>query len=278
MLNWSAVSGSHSGFNVYRRIKGDSDYHKLNSMLLYNRSFVDTTVISDTVYFYTVASYLVSAPSLEGAYSEEASAETRKVPMELSQNEYTTPANGEIVIPVGISDLKGNSISSVSLKISVNPNVLECVEASIAGAAEGWTDFTYYCNANGEIWINMSGAVPLSGNGTLVEVKYRVTGSIGDTSSIRIIDCILNNGLPQVKTAKALVTVGTPSHLPSQPGSVQVELRNYPNPFSRSTTIEYTHPDLQAGTRVILDVYNLNMVKVTSHMKHMHMAGTYRER
>jgi hypothetical protein len=165
----------------------------------------------------------------------------------------------------------------VSLKISVNPDVLECVDASIAGAAEGWTEFTYDCKTNGEIWINMSGAVPLSGDGNLVGIKFRITGSIGDTSSIRIFDCVLNNGLPQVKAAMASVTVGTPSHLPVQTQSVQVELRNYPNPFSHGTIIEYSHPDLQAGTRVILDVYNLNMVRVASLTSHVQMAGKYYE-
>jgi len=278
MLNWSAVAGSNSGFNVYRRIKGDADFHKLNSMLLYDRFFVDTTVIGDTVYYYAVTSYLVSAPCLEGAFSDEAKAETREVLMEISLTENKAYAKEEFILPVKIADLKGNSINSASLKIAVNSDVLECKEASITGTmAEEWTDFTYDCKANGEIWIEMSGTTPLSDAGTLVEIKYDVTGNVGDNSTIRILECVLNDGIPQVTTSSGLLTVEIPSNLPSRSESGQVKLRNYPNPFSHTTTIEYTNPDLFVGTRVTLDVFNLNMVKVTSLVNHVQTAGTYHE-
>jgi hypothetical protein len=205
--------------------------------------------------------------------------ETREVMLEMPLDDDIFYTGEEFILPIVLNDLKGNSISSVHCKIAVDPDVLECMAASNIGTiAEGWTNFVYDCKANGEIWIDMSGVAPLSDTGTLIEIKYKIIADASGTSTIRIIDCTVNDGIPQVMTSSGLVNVEATSDHPSLSHSGQVILRNYPNPFSYFTTIEYISPDLLPGTRVILEVFNLNMVRVAGLVNHVDQAGKYNER
>jgi hypothetical protein len=70
-LSWNASSSPHvSGYNVYRKTSGNTNYTKINSKLDPNTSYTDTTVVGGTTYYY--ATTAVNSSGKESAYSNRA--------------------------------------------------------------------------------------------------------------------------------------------------------------------------------------------------------------
>lgn len=70
-LSWNASSSPDvSGYNVYRKTSGNTNYTKINSKLDPNTSYTDTTVVGNTTYYY--ATTAVNSSGKESAYSNRA--------------------------------------------------------------------------------------------------------------------------------------------------------------------------------------------------------------
>lgn len=73
-VSWTAVEGA-TGYNVYRSLKGESNYVKINQELITTNSFTDPGLLEGTKYYYKVAAVNQSG---ESAMSKETNATTKK--------------------------------------------------------------------------------------------------------------------------------------------------------------------------------------------------------
>ncbi len=72
-LTWTAsISPNVSGYNIYRGTASGGPYAKVNSALITGTSYMDTTVVPGTTYFYVATA--IDSGSNESAYSNEARA------------------------------------------------------------------------------------------------------------------------------------------------------------------------------------------------------------
>lgn len=71
-LNWSASSSAVAGYNVYRGAVSGGPYSLVNSSLDTNTSYVDSTVVSGSKYFYVTTA--VDSLGVESNFSNEISA------------------------------------------------------------------------------------------------------------------------------------------------------------------------------------------------------------
>jgi len=68
-LGWNVSPGSINGYNIYRSTTSHSGYHKVNSALVSQTSFVDRYLSPDVFYYYVVTA--VDAQGRESNYSTE---------------------------------------------------------------------------------------------------------------------------------------------------------------------------------------------------------------
>jgi hypothetical protein len=71
-LNWVASTSTVAGYNIYRSDVSGGAYSKLNSQLITNTQYPDSTVLSGQSYFYVVTS--ADSSGAESVFSNEASA------------------------------------------------------------------------------------------------------------------------------------------------------------------------------------------------------------
>ncbi len=78
-LSWTAsVTNGVAGYNVYRSTTSGSGYTKVNAALVSGTSYNDTSVASNTTYYYVVTA--VTSANVDSAYSNQASATTPPLP------------------------------------------------------------------------------------------------------------------------------------------------------------------------------------------------------
>jgi hypothetical protein len=71
-LSWMASTSTVSGYNVYRSTTSGTGFTKLNSALLTNVNYTDTTVQDGATYYYVTTS--VDSSGNESGYSNQATA------------------------------------------------------------------------------------------------------------------------------------------------------------------------------------------------------------
>jgi hypothetical protein len=71
-LSWTGSTSTVSGYNVYRSTTSGSSYTKINSALVTNVNYTDSTVQDGTTYYYVTTS--VDSSGNESAYSNQATA------------------------------------------------------------------------------------------------------------------------------------------------------------------------------------------------------------
>lgn len=72
-LTWTAsTSPNVSGYNIYRGTASGGPYSKVNSALITGTSYLDTTVVPGTTYYYVATA--IDGGSNESAYSNQAQA------------------------------------------------------------------------------------------------------------------------------------------------------------------------------------------------------------
>jgi hypothetical protein len=71
-LSWNASTSTVSGYNVYRSTVSGSSYTKINSSLVADLTYTDSTVVSGTTYYYVTTA--VDSSGAESAHSNEVSA------------------------------------------------------------------------------------------------------------------------------------------------------------------------------------------------------------
>ena len=62
MILWGEVPNA-DGYNIYRSTKSDGNFTRINSALITNTTYTDTTVSNETVYYYYVTAVLKDTES-----------------------------------------------------------------------------------------------------------------------------------------------------------------------------------------------------------------------
>ena len=111
----------------------------------------------------------------------------------------------DVAIPVKLN--KANGVTAVEATLTHNTNVLHVVQVNTSDATSGFTLLTDLGTA-GSVGFTLSGTTPLNGqNIDLVEIVYKVNGSVGDTTSLKIASATLNNGIIPVMAKNGSFTV-----------------------------------------------------------------------
>ena len=179
--------------------------------------------------------------------------------------EYWAGPGETCVVPVVLNELLDHDIYSADLKLSFDPAVLQAGSASTSGCiAQGWGDPTYDVKQNGQVWLSMAGASPLTESGTLVNVSFDVVGATGDSSSIHFIELTLNEGTPPVSLKDGIFHVGEwPTEVQADNGHKPNDFelhQNYPNPFNPETTIRFAIPKSSRVTLKLFDMLGKEVV------------------
>jgi hypothetical protein len=104
--------------------------------------------------------------------------------------------NAYINVPVNTTSLTGLNITSGSFKLSVDTNLIKPVSVVQTGTIlASYTTPTININTAGAITIGFAGDTPLSGSGTLLYVRYRVSAKNSGNTTIQISDILFNQDI-----------------------------------------------------------------------------------
>jgi len=149
-----------------------------------------------------------------------------------------------LVLPVNVGD--ATDILSVGITLSYDPKVLKVVDVSTTDLTSDY--YVAHKVADGQIKIGLAGSRPLSGSGSLVDVRFQVLGTSGRNAScpITITELQLNEGKIPVVAQSASFAAPLPSSFALS--------QSYPNPSNPETNIGYRLP---VECKLRLEIYNL---------------------
>ena len=171
-------------------------------------------------------------------------------------------SSGEIIsIPVRIKDFSG--ISGFQYTLTWNPEVLEFVGTDNASLQ---MDFGTSQTTNGKLAVLWSTELPdgvtLNDGSVIFEVRFRVTGSNGNTTLLAangsmIATEAVNNNLEilDFTAVDGLISVAEPSGIEDVNALSYALLQNVPNPFGTATAISFNLPVSEQATLSIFDMH-----------------------
>ncbi|MBK6751907.1 MAG: carboxypeptidase regulatory-like domain-containing protein [Acidobacteria bacterium] len=115
----------------------------------------------------------------------------------------------EVIVPFRIDNLGGKSVGSYQFDIEFDPTVIEPVTtaADVMGTqSEGLTVISNSPEA-GLLKVAAYGALPASGDGVYVNLKFRTLGAVGSTTQVTIKEFMFNNGSDEVFAKGGRVSV-----------------------------------------------------------------------
>ena len=160
-------------------------------------------------------------------------------PVQVWISDCAADSGATFSVPIQIDTVTGRGIIGVDITLTFRAEVL-VAESIWTGnvVPSGW--LIYYNATNpGELIIAMAGAEPLSGAGTLCTLKFMVSGSPGDTTTIHFLRCQLNEGSVPCTTDDGLFTVVSVEVKENGLGKLPFQVKINPNPFQNYTDISY---------------------------------------
>ena len=116
------------------------------------------------------------------------------------------PTNTQFVVPVTTDSTTGRGIISFDFKVAYNPAVVTPILVDKTGTlSSGFTITTN--NSGGVLIVSGFGTTPLTGSGTLINLKFISIGGIGTTSGLNFNSFQYNNGVPCINTTNGSVTI-----------------------------------------------------------------------
>ncbi|MDZ7342460.1 MAG: cohesin domain-containing protein [candidate division KSB1 bacterium] len=115
--------------------------------------------------------------------------------------------NAETLIPIRVDDVTGLNITSCTLELQFNKFVLDAIGIITQGTlASPWSQANFTDGA-GYLKIQLSGEPALGGSGTLIWIKFKVVGSVGQSSDITFKSMVFNQGIPLAQTTNGRFTI-----------------------------------------------------------------------
>ncbi|MET0753818.1 MAG: carboxypeptidase regulatory-like domain-containing protein, partial [Pyrinomonadaceae bacterium] len=118
----------------------------------------------------------------------------------------TALSSTQFLAPINVDDTTGRGILSYDFTLTYNPAVVTPVQVETAGTLSGgWTITTN--GSSGTLVVSGFNIAPLSGSGTLLNVRFVASGGIGTSSNLNLPGFAFNEGIPCVNVSNGLVTI-----------------------------------------------------------------------
>ena len=117
-----------------------------------------------------------------------------------------------VTIPLSISRLRGIGVASYQFDIEYDPAVIEPgqLAAGISGTLSEGLSVVSNSPQPGLLKVVVYGALPVSGDGTYLDLRFNVVGAVGAASPLNISGFRLNDGKEPVFTSSGQLTVTRP--------------------------------------------------------------------
>lgn len=158
--------------------------------------------------------------------------------IDVSVPEITSKPNTKINIPVYVSDLSNYGIRSYTFQLEYDQKILELHSLVINGTLSG--GWFWRANADefdGGLEVSANGWRPLSGNGTLIILRFDVIADKG-TTDLLLKNFVFNNGKPKTSLQNGKFTVYKELNINFSKsgngnGSISVDGKEYNLPFEK---------------------------------------------
>jgi hypothetical protein len=160
----------------------------------------------------TIGQPFGSAVSADGIYSETGgfwNADPVIVSVAVSLPAVNAAPGSAILVPITIGDVTGLGIIEYHFHVNYDPAVVQAASPvhSHAGTLSSNMIFETSTGSGGLITIDAFQPSPLSGSGTLLNLRFNVVGTAGQSSSLVFPNFTFNEGNPLAATTNGGVTV-----------------------------------------------------------------------
>jgi hypothetical protein len=171
-------------------------------------------------------------------------------------------AGSEVCMPLTVGETTGLNITAFQFTIDFFSGIVSLVPPFVdtTGAIfSGWFVTETHNDTTGMITVEGSGTEPLSGQGRLVCLRFRVASGLGeyDGSPLHFDNFVFNEGPASIFFRHGHILVrptGAGDQFSTADPASFALFQNYPNPFNPSTTISFS---LTTASRVKLDVFDI---------------------
>lgn len=131
----------------------------------------------------------------------------------------TTLRNASLVIPITVGDMTSREAYSYDFTYTYNPSALTFTGVNAAGTLSSGFTITTDNSTPGTLVVSGFGATPLAGAGTLLNVNFTASGTIGSSSPLTLSPFAFNEGSPCATVSNGDITIisgtvdGTVSYL-----------------------------------------------------------------
>jgi hypothetical protein len=120
-----------------------------------------------------------------------------------------TQPGSTIEVPLSISNLNGAGVDAYQFDIEYDPAVVEPaqVAADLTGTISSSLAVAFNVPTPGLLKVVVYGAIPATGDGTYINLRFNTIGAAGSSSPLSISEFIINSGTEAVSVTNGQVTV-----------------------------------------------------------------------
>ncbi len=162
-------------------------------------------------------------------------------------------------IPIRIDSVTGRGVIGVDIILNFRSEVL-VAESVFSGnvVPNGWL-ILFNNTIPNQLNIAMAGAYPLSGEGSLCTLQFRVIGRRGDSTLINFVRCLLNEGNIPATTRNGIFRIPSVEIKEDKYKNI-LPIRFFSNPFKKKIEIYYELGKGNSGTLTITDIYGNEII------------------
>lgn len=206
--------------------------------------------------------------------------------VQFAMSEYQTLPGDEIIVPVRVKDF--NAIAGYQFTLTWDAEVIELLEVVNQSIPGYYGEQAISAGILTTSWNDgAGGAVTLNDDAIAFELKFKVVGTLGSSTEIKIgseitaseaytdaldlLDIVATNGSVQVGEAEEPVDTNTLTSIFHQQSSI-IHLQVQPNPFTNTTNILFTIPQEE---RIRIEIYDV-LGKAVKTFEGNYVFGTHK--
>jgi hypothetical protein len=129
-----------------------------------------------------------------------------EVPAVVSFPEISAPAGRAVTLPLRLEDLQWREVNAYQFDLAYDPDVIGPADAAatITGTMSEGLNVVYNSSEPGLLRVAIYGAIPVMGDGVYLDLHFKITGSTGASTPLKIENFRLGDG-----TVPVMVMNGT---------------------------------------------------------------------